>query len=239
MGRTTRVVAGASIVLAPLLLAVGDEVRMRADPPTALGAVREQGVAEAAASLANIHANRSLFLAASFLVYLATLLAIPALLAIWRLSVDRAPRWAWAGAVVATLYVFGGAAKLSGFNAMASVLSEHHDLPGVTEIWLAADTNPLVIALFVPFLVGLLAAIPQAIGLRRAQVIPLWACLLAVAGVVLFLAFGSYPLLSAGCMLLVAIGFAPAALAVLRGDTTTTAARPAIAASTAGGTASR
>jgi hypothetical protein len=221
MGRTARTVAGASIVLAPLLVGVGDQLRMRADPPDGVGIVQEFGAAEAAQSLANIDANHGMFLAAAFLVYAATVLAIPALVAIWRLSVARAPRWAWAGAAMATAYVFGGAGKLGGFNTMASLLAPHYDTSVAAEVWLATDSHPLVIALFLPYLLGLLAVIPQAIGLRRARVIPLWACLSVVTGAVLFIVLGSTSWVTGVWTVLLVAGFTPAALALVRGDEAT------------------
>jgi hypothetical protein len=217
MGRKTRIVAGASILLAPVLFGVSDQVRMVADPPSSLGAVGEYGVTEATASLASINANRGWFVAASYLAYLGTLLLIPALVAIWRLSVDRAPRWAWAGAALAAMYALGEAVHLAGYNAMSLAFSAHDRPEIAAELMLAMESEPFVFALFIPLvLVGFLSAIPQAIGLRRARVIPLWACLAVIAGTSLSLALGSYPWVTALWTMLVVAGFAPAAIAIMR-----------------------
>lgn len=233
MGKTARIVAGTSIVLAPLTIGIGDQVRMVADPPASRGA-GGYGVEQAAASLASINANRPAFLAASYLIYLAMLLSIPALLAIWRLSVDRAPRWAWTGAVLATLYALGQAVHLAGYNAMSLVFSAHHDLDSAAEILVAGDSEPFLIALFAPlYLIGLLGVIPQAIGLRRARIIPLWAPIAVTAGLVPFLVLGSTPLVSALSTTLIVVGLAPAALTMLGHQTQPTPATATRAAATA------
>jgi hypothetical protein len=222
MRTSIRVLGGASILLAPLAFGISDQLRMRAEPPEDRGLTSEFGVTEAAATFASIEANLGLFVAASFLAYVGMLLTIPALLAIWWLSAERAPRWAWAGAVLAVLFVVGEVAHLAGYNAMSIVVAPYHDEAAVMEMWVSAGTSPLVIALFVPYVVGLLAAIPQAIGLRRARVIPLWAAIAVIAGTSIFLAF---PWLTALWMLLVVGGFAPAAIAMMTGSAISTSPR--------------
>ncbi|MFA9446700.1 hypothetical protein [Egicoccus sp. AB-alg6-2] len=234
MGRTVRIVGGASIVLAPLLFGIGDQVRMVADPPTEAGIVGEYGIEEATASLAMINANRATFVVASYLFYVAMLLTIPALLAIWRISVARAPRWAWTGAVLAMLFALGQVVHLVGHFAMSQVFAAHDDLTTAAELTLAAESNAFIMALFVPlYLVGLLATIPQAVGLRRARVIPLWATLCLVAGTVLFVVAGSTPATSAIWTVLLVTGLAPAASAMLRGAVDPAAPRTQPVAATA------
>ncbi len=222
MGRTTRVIGGASILLAPLAYGISDQVRMVADPPTAVGLVGEYGVTEAAATLASIEANRGIFLVASLLAYAAMLFTVPALLAIWRLSVERSPRWAWTGAVLAGMFALGQAVHLIGHFATSLAAAAAEDHTAAAELMLAVENEPLVLALFVPlYLLGLLAAVPQAVGLRRARVVPLWACLAVAAATVLFLVAGSTPWSSAAWMTLMVAGLTPAAAAMLR-DTTST-----------------
>lgn len=218
MARSTRLIGGASILLAPLALGIGDQLRMLADPPTNVGLVNgDYGVAQAAASLASINANRGMFLAASYVMYVGMLLTIPALLAIWRLSVDKAPRWAWTGAVMAVMYTLGQTVHLTGHFAMNQAFSAYHDLNTAAELMVAMEEAPFVLALFVPlYLLGFLGAVPQAIGLKRARVLPLWACLAVIAGTVLFLMVGSTPWSSALWTVLIVGGLAPAALTMLR-----------------------
>lgn len=234
MSRTGRIIGGVSVVLAPLLLGIADQVRMVADPPDGAGMVGEYGVEEAAASLATIHANRPTFVAASYLFYVAMLLTIPAVIAIWRASVTRAPRWAWAGAVLGTMFVLGQVVHLVGHFGMSQVFAAYPDLQVAAELTLAAESNTFIMTMFVPlYLLGLLAAIPQAIGLRRARTIPLWASIAVGAGTVVFLVAGSTPVTSSLWTLLLVSGFAPAASAVLRGRVTTPASEahtvPAVA----------
>jgi hypothetical protein len=218
MTRTARVVGGVSIVLAPLAVGISDQLRMLADPPDAPGIVGEYGLAQATTSLASIDANRGTFVAASTLLYLATLLMIPALLTIWRLSVQPSRRWAWAGAILATVSVFGNAVHLMSYNTMSLVFAGHHHEPAVMDVWMSAETVPFFAALFAPYVLGLLAPIPQAIGLRGARVIPLWACLAIIAATAILVALGSYPWVTALWTLLMVSGLAPAAVATLRDD---------------------
>ncbi len=220
MGRTARAIGGASILLAPLAYGISDQLRMVADPPTNAGLVGEYGVPEAVATLASIEANRGTFLAASLLAYAAMLLTVPALVAIWRLSVDRSARWAWTGAVLAAMFALGQAVHLVGHFATSLAAAGSDDHTAAAELMLTVENEPLVLALFVPlYLLGLLAAIPQAIGLRRARVLPLWACLSIIGGTILFLVVGSMPWSSAAWMALMVAGLTPAAATMLRGTT--------------------
>jgi hypothetical protein len=213
----TRVLAGTSILLAPLLWGIGDQLRMAAEPPASVGIVNDgYGVAEAAATFASIDANRGTYVAASFVVYLAVLFAVPALLALWRLSVARAPRWAWAGAILAVVSVIGETVHLVAYFGLSQLLSAHEDLEVAAEIFVAAESNGLLLALIVPYLLGLLAPIPQAIALRRARVVPLWAAIAVVTGVVVLLVAGSTPISSALATVLLVGGLLPAARSVVR-----------------------
>ncbi|MFA9429200.1 hypothetical protein [Egicoccus sp. AB-alg2] len=217
MSSANRLIGGMSIVLVPLLFGIGDQLRMAAEPPTGLGSVDpDYGVAEATATLASIDANRGLFLAASYLVLLAVLLSFPAMLAVWRLSVEGAPRWAWVGATLAALGIIGQAVHLAGYFGLSLAFSAFHDLGVAAELFVATGVNSFLIALFVPFLLGLLAPIPQVVGLRRARIIPLWAALAVVAGVAVMVIAGSTPATSAFTAILLAAGLFPAARTMLR-----------------------
>jgi hypothetical protein len=220
MGRKMRITGAASILLAPLAFGIGDQLRMVSEPPAGgpgVGGNPEYGVETIAARLADIQANPGPFEAAGWLVYAGTLLAIAALVAIWWLAVDRAPRWAWAAAVVATLGVIGQVVHLASYHALSQVLAEQPDLSAAATVMLAAEENAFFMALFVPFLIGvLLAGIVQIVALRRARVVPLWSVLAVVGGAVLMTAFGSRPWSSAFVTVLTVAAFAPAALAMLR-----------------------
>lgn len=218
MGPVARIVGGVGIVVAPLLLGVADQVRMAAEPPAGVGAVDASwGVEQASAQLVAIEANAATFATAGWLAFAGTLVSVPALVAIWWLAVTRAPRWAWAGAVLAVLGVLGAMVHLSGYYGQLQVLAAQGDPEAGARLTVATEGHPFLLAIFLPFLLGLLAPLPQAVGLRRARVLPLWACLAVVAAAVLFLVLGSTPWSSAASTVLLVAGFAPAALAMLRG----------------------
>jgi hypothetical protein len=226
MGRTTRFVGGASIVLAPLAWGVADQLRMAAEPPAKAGVIdTEHGVESVLADLTAISANEGLFIAAASLAYAGALLTIPALLAIWRLSVDRSPRWAWTGAVMAVLGVAGQMVHVMSYQGLMLAALRHEDRKAAAQFIVDAESTPFVLALFAPFFFTLLCAVPQAIGLRRARVIPLWASLAVVAATVFFLVVGSTPWSSALWTGLLVVGMVPAAAAMLRGDRTSTSHR--------------
>jgi hypothetical protein len=216
MSPVKRLIGASSILLVPLFLGIGDQLRMAAEPPTGLGGVDpEYGVAEAAATLASIDEHRGLFLAASCVVLAAVLLAFPAMLAIWRLEVDRSPRWAWAGAILAALGIIGESVHLVGYFGLSLVFSAFHDPDVAAELFVATGFHPFVIALFIPFLLGVLAPIPQVVGLRRARVVPMWAAVAVVMGVPIMVVAGSTPVTSAATTILLVVGLLPAARAML------------------------
>jgi hypothetical protein len=217
MGRTTKLIGGAAIVTVPALVAIADELRMVAEGTFSTGLVdTEYGVDTVVSGLATIEQNRGLFELSSVLSYAAVLLMIPALLAIWRLAVGAAPRWAWAGAVMAALGVCGSMVHLAGYHGATITALDMADRTAAAEFMVAMETTPFVIALYAPFFLTLLAPLPQAIGLRRAGVVPLWACLSIVAATVLFVVVGSTPWSAALAGVLFLVGFAPAARAAVR-----------------------
>jgi hypothetical protein len=194
MNRSTRVVGGAAIVLTPLVIAVADQLRMLAEGTSSAGVVNtEYGVDTVLADLAAIEENQALFTLSSALSYLAVPLAVAALLSIWWLSVGRSRRWAWAGALLAGAGALGTMVHILGYHGMSLAALGVADREGAAELMVAAERTPFVIALFTPFFLTLICPIPQAIGLRRARVLPLWACLSVVAGTVLFAVLGSTP----------------------------------------------
>lgn len=232
MGRTARIVGGASIVLAPLAAGVADQARMAAEPPASVGVVdTDFGVEAAVATLDSVAENQGLFLLGGSLSYAAALLSIAALVAIWRLAVQGSPRWAWAGAVLAALGVAGQLVHLVAFYGMYLVAARQDDRASIARFLVDAEQTPFVLVLFAPFFLALLCVLPQAVGLRRAGVIPRWALLCLAAGTVFFLFVGSTPWTSAGWTVLLVAGFAPAAAALLLGTgpaaTRTAAAVPA------------
>ena len=219
MGHNARILGGLSVVAAPLAVGIGDQLRMAAEHNNDLGIVSgDDLLAETTDQLASVHANLGLFQAASWFFYAAALLTIPALVTIWWLSVGRSPRWAWAGASMAAVGVIGQTVHLTGYFGLMQVTSKAADLEQAAQLHVALDENAFVGALFfIPFLLCSLGCfVPQAIGLRRAHVVPLWACLAIVAATVLMFTMGSVPWTSALWATLMVIGFAPAAMAAMR-----------------------
>jgi hypothetical protein len=217
MARTAYVIGGVSIVAAPVLVAIADELRMAAEPPASEGLVdAEYGVDSILAGLQVIEQNRGLFTVGAVLSYAAVLVLVPSLLAIWRASVGRAPGWAWAGAVMAMLGVTGSMVHVTGYHGSTLTALDFADRTGAAEFMVALESNGFVIALYAPFFLALLCPIPQAIGLFRAKVIPLWACLAVVTGAVVSAVIGSTPWSTALAGVLFVAGLAPAAAAMIR-----------------------
>jgi hypothetical protein len=236
MGRAAQVIGGASIVLAPVLMGVADELRMAAEPPESGTLVdSDWGVRSVLASLDVIEQHRGLFLLAGALSYAAVPLVVVALVAIWRASVARSPRWAWAGAIVAALGALGLMVHLLGYYGQTLTALDMADRTAAAEFIVASEGTGLVIAFFVPFFLTLISPLVQGVGLWRARVVPLWALLCLAVGAVVLVAVGSTPWSTALSTALLAVGFAPAALTMLRGAVTEerTADRPGAVPATA------
>lgn len=220
MGRKATWFGAGSIVAAPLLIGLGDQLRMaEVEPPASAGMVdTEYGPEQAAQYLEQVAAASGAYAAAGALTYAGALLLVPALVTIWRVSVGGSPRWAWAGAVLATLGVLGHMVHLQGYYGTNLAASDFAGQPWAGELMMAMEREPFSLALFVPFLVGWLATLPQAVGLRRARVVPIWAMASVAVGTLVFLVVGSTPWSSGLWMVTLIAGFAPAAIAAVRGS---------------------
>lgn len=215
MARIAQVVGGGSMVLAPLVAGIGGALAIASRPEESAGVVdTEWGVETQLADLTTIADNQGLFALSGYCFLSAALLAIPALVAVWRLSVQRSARWAWAGAVVATLGVVGQVVHL-GYWAQNLAAADFADQRAAAEFLVFMDGTPFVLATFVPFFFGLLAPIVQGVGLRRARVIPLGAALSIAAATVLALAVGNLQWNNAAITVLMIAGFAPAAVRMI------------------------
>jgi hypothetical protein len=228
MARIAQVVGGGSMVLAPLLAGTGGALAIASRPAESAGVVdTEWGVESQMADLATIAENQALFALSAYCFYAAALLAVPALVAVWHLSVQRSPRWAWTGAVVAALGTVGQVVHL-GYWAQNLAAAGFDDPRSAAEFLVFMDGTPFVLAAFVPFFFSLLAPAVQAIGLRRARVIPLWATLAIALATVLSVALGNLQWNNAGVTLLMVAGFAPAAAAMLRRGAVDVVASPRV-----------
>ena len=218
MGRKATWFGAGSIVAAPLLIGLGDQIRMAgADRSESAGMVEtEYGPEQAAQTLEQVAANAGTFAASGALTYAGALLLIPALVTIWRVSVPGSPRWAWTGAVLATLGVLGHMVHLQGYYATSLALGPFADEPWAGDVVFAMEREPLGLALFLPFFLAWLCFVPQAVGLRRAGVIPTWAVAAVVAGTLIFLVIGSTPWSTGLWMIALIAGLSPAAMALMR-----------------------
>lgn len=225
MGRTTRLIGASSILLAPLLTAVGYLIGIAIYPPTPGGPVNDEyDTDQALADLAAIDEHRGLYALSGALVLVVAVLTIPALLAVWRLTVDRSRRWAWAGAVLAASGVLGGAVHAVD-PGLHLVALETADRAAAADFLVVTSTHPYVVAIFLPVLIGFLAYPVQAVGLVRARIVPLWAGVVIGVGAVVLYLFGSTVWGVVGATVLLLAGFAPAATATLdrRSDAAATA----------------
>lgn len=219
MGRKAQVLGGLTVVAVPLAIGIGDQLRMAAESANDLNVVAgDDLIGETTRQLASVDAQLELFQAASWLFYAAALLTIPALVTIWWLSVDRSPRWAWTGATLATIGVIGQTVHLTGYFGLMQVTSQWADLEQAARLHVALDSNVFVGAMFyIPFLLCSLGCwLPQAIGLRRSGVIPLWACLAVIAATVVMFTLGSGAWTGVLWTALMTAGLAPVALAIFR-----------------------
>ena len=220
--RPTRVLAGLSVLLLPIVFGIAEVFRSRAEPTTDGGSA-----AEAATQLASIEANLDHYVTAGWLSLGATLLVVPAFLTLHRLAAGGAPRWAAAGLTLGIGWALGFMAHLGGSFGTYPILATHENRAAAAEIfgtdlgyWLALD---------VPWLLGLiLGPLVMAVALRRARVIPRWALGAVAVATVLHVVIGNGPTVLGWSALLV-IGLGPAALTAAR--CSDTAPPPSVAAS--------
>ena len=200
--------AALTVLAWPILLAVGDQLRIRAAAETTT--TDDYGVREVIADFAAIDAHRGLYETASWIFFVAAVLTVPAVVVLWRLSVDRSPRWAWAGAVLGGAAAAGQFVHLNYFAANQG-FSGYDDRAVAADLYLASSETAFGAAIFVPYLVGmLLAPLVLAVALKRAGVVPLWAVVAVAAGTAVFAVLGSSLGGSALWALLLVAGFAPA-----------------------------
>ena len=217
MGRFARTVGAVSIVAAPVLVGAADLLRMMSEQATdEVGTVGESGGAEVLAQSAAIARNLALYEGAAWLALAGALVTIPAVAAIWALSKDRSRAWAWSGLVLGVLGVFGQTVHLVGYYAHQLLFATDVEPAVGSQISTALESQPYFTVLFIPFFFAMLAYIPQAVGLRRAKVIPLWATVVVIATTVMFAVVESTLISSVLGILGLVVGLAPAAYGMTR-----------------------
>jgi hypothetical protein len=193
----------------PITIVVADFFRIRAEE----GSVGDGTTVESIVSqLEAVEANSGSFALASWLFYAAALLTIPMVLFLWRLAVDRSPRWAWAAGVLGACSVIGQVAHCMGYFApIRAYAGGDHELGAQAQVALNGDIYGL--AVFAPYLIGIMLFPPvAAIALRRARVLPLWAMLAVIVGAGIFLGLAGPWWVTAAWGVALVAGFAPAVL---------------------------
>lgn len=219
---------GAAATLAfPITIVVGDFFRIRAEK----GMLGDGTTVESVVSqLEAVEANSGSFAVASWMFYAAAILTIPMVLFLWRLAVDRSPRWAWVAALLGACSVMGQIAHcMSYFAPIQAYASGDHELGAQAMIALTESLYGL--AVFAPYLLGIMLFPPvAAIALRRAEVLPLWAMVAVIVGSVLFVSMADLWWVTALWGAALIAGFAPAVQHGLRSASTANAAvqRPAV-----------
>lgn len=205
---TARRIGAAATIAFPVTIVVADFFRIRGET----GSVGNGDTVDSVRSqLAAIAANTGSFTLAAWLFYAAALLTIPMVVFLWRVTVDRTPRWAWAAAVLGALAVVGQVAHCMGYFAPHLAHSAGDHGAGAEAI-LTLSTTGYSLAVFAPYLIGVMLFPPVAVvALRRARVTPLWAMMAAIVGSIAFAVFAGpwwvTALWSAGLL----AGFVPAA----------------------------
>lgn len=139
--------------------------------------------------------------------------------AVWRLTVERTPVWAWASAVLGALFFMGLSVHLmSWVVVMKALATAEIDPAAAMSVIATVEGDWFFWVIFVPFLAGvMLAPLVAAVALLRARVIPLRSLVAVLLATVLQAVVGTAGLwqaaLYAGLML---AGSVPALVTVVR-----------------------
>lgn len=221
---SARRIGALATIAFPVTFVVADFLRIRGEA----GAVGDNDTVESILThLAAVGSGAGPFTLASWLFYVAALLTIPTVVFLWRVAVERSPRWAWAAAVLGACAVIGQIAHCMGYFAPLLALSGIDHSAGA-EAFLALSTHGYSLAVFMPYLIGLTFFPPVAvIALWRAQVTPRWAAIVTVLGSIAYIPFAGPWWVTAGWAATLLVGFAPAVRLGLRaGSAAVHATRP-------------
>lgn len=215
-GRRGFALAGLALLAWPVVFVVADLIRMDSDEgETTL------------ATLTSISQHPGTFQLAGWLMYVVAVLTVPVTILLWRLAVDRSPKMAWAGAVLGVLSLIGQVVHLVGYYAVSLGAAKSGDLELSAALLDDIASTPLAAALFVPYLLGIvLGPLVQAVALKRAKVIATWGMVAVIVGQLMFGVAGSSVITTPLWGALFLVGFAPAALAAIRGSGTQPAVAP-------------
>lgn len=202
----------ACLLLAPLLTAAADMVRMTAEHSGALvGMVSANGPDAASTMLTTIEAHAGEYQLASWLAFAAAVLTIPAAATVRVLTAARSPRWSTAATITGICLAIGQFVHLMGYFAWNQILATLPDRSAAVAVLDLTNRNVFGQVVFAPYLVGVLLFWPfAAVALWRARVIPLWAFVVILAAAVVMTVAGSSYLTSPAWAVATVVGLFPA-----------------------------
>ncbi|WP_353510403.1 hypothetical protein [Intrasporangium sp.] len=170
------------------------------------------------AFFAAIAANAGLWNTYGVLMFAMTLFTLAWVPAVWRLTVDRSPRWAWTAAVIGTLYAIGQMVHLVSWGVLNDALAASAEASAALAVIEAFESSWFFVLVFAPYLLGALLAAPlAAVALRRAQLLHSWSVVVIGVGTVAAVILGTdNPVGATVFSVLLITGFAPAVVRVLR-----------------------
>ena len=174
--------------------------------------------ADPAAFFASIAANGGLWNTSGVLLFVMTLLTLAWVPAVWRLTVDRSPRWAWTAAVIGTLYAIGQMVHLVSWGMLNDALAASAETSAALAVIGAFESSSFFMLVFAPYLLGALLAAPiAAVALRRARLLGVWSVVVIGAATIAAVILGTDNLIGAAVYsVLLITGFTPAVVRVLR-----------------------
>lgn len=203
-----RIIAGASLIAAPLLLGVGELLRFRIEAGSFTGEEEH---------LANVAAHAGLWQTMTVLNMAAVILFVPAVLGLIRLTRRGAPVLSYVGGGLALVGTLGAA----GHNVFAHVLDgAMAQLDGARSemVQLAAELelSPSFLVVLLMFLIGfVLGLILLGVGLYRSRTTPRWAALAILLGTLVFGNAGTSLPLTLVAFVLLTVGMATTGYRVL------------------------
>ena len=170
------------------------------------------------AFFAAIAANGGLWKTYGVLLFAMTLLTLAWVPAVWLLTVDRSPRWAWTAAVIGTLYAIGQTVHLVSWGVLNDALAASAEASAALAVIGVFESSWFFMLVFTPYLLGALLAAPiAAVALRRARLLGVWSVVVIGAATIAAVILGTDNLIGAAVYSALLIsGFTPAAVRVLR-----------------------
>lgn len=201
-------IAAAGLVLGPLLFTLGDLLRRMIEP---------SGSPSATAITHTVGQHGGAWLAAGLLSVAAAFCFVPGVLGLIPGTRGRGHRVTTAGAVMVGVGAMASIGHAVAFYAPYALYDRAHTTgPQLEAIDRASESYPLLVALIVLFIAGMmLGSIVLLVGLRRARRVPIW----SVVAAVVFVVAGTTNGVGAGVLGIVAAlaAFVPAARSLTAG----------------------